>query len=180
MECSVIKNKEDIRLIKAQLEQTNYRDYVLFTLGINTGIKLQDLLVLKFEDVFDGNNVQSIIVIRDKSYFLHKVVQQILQKFRNKLGNDFNHSDYMFASQKGKEPIDRSHVYRILNNSAKKLNINVNLGTQSLRKTYGYHFYNDGGDLNQLRVILGQSSCNITLKYINIEKEPFDAKKFFL
>lgn len=180
MKSNVIKNKKDIQSIKDYLKKTNYRDYVLFTLGINTGLKLKDLLMLKFNDVFDENYVFREIKVDNQTICLHKNIQQILIHYKELIGDQYDKTYYIFASRKGKEPIDRSHVYRILNNCAKELNIHVNLGTQSMRKTFGYHFYREGGDIKILRDKLGHPSCQATLKYLEIQRDTFDIQNFYL
>lgn len=177
-----IKDVLVIEQMKNDLKGSNYRDYLLFLLGINTGIRLSELLSLKFNNIFREDSIENHLLIDNKHYYLHANVKTALIEYKNLQGENYNSEHYLFASQKGHAPIDRSHVYRILSNSATRLNLNLNISTQSLRKTFGYHYYCRGGDINKLRLIFGHPSCKKTMKYIEIEqeKEQFDFKKFFL
>ena len=55
-----IKDIEQINAMKAILQKHSQRDLLLFVLGINTGIKISDLLFLKVEDVWDGTTNERI------------------------------------------------------------------------------------------------------------------------
>jgi len=46
-----IRDKNKIQEMKAILKRQNYRDYLLFDLGINIGLRISDLLQLKVKDV---------------------------------------------------------------------------------------------------------------------------------
>ena len=48
-----LRTKADIEKIKAALKERNIRDYALFTLGINTGLRVSDLLRLRVKDVVE-------------------------------------------------------------------------------------------------------------------------------
>ena len=50
----------------------------------------------------------------------------------------------LFASRKGCGPITRQQAYRILNNAAGSIGIKEQIGTHSLRKTFGYHAFQAG------------------------------------
>ncbi|KXS48513.1 MAG: integrase family protein, partial [Halanaerobium sp. T82-1] len=57
-----IRDKDKIEEIKNILRQQSYRNYILFVLGINTGLRISDMLKLKVEDVRN----KSHIVIREQ------------------------------------------------------------------------------------------------------------------
>ena len=52
-----IRDIEQIRKMKDYLITRNYRDYLLFILGINTGLRISDLLNLKVSDVKDKYHI---------------------------------------------------------------------------------------------------------------------------
>ena len=70
--------------------------------------------------------------------------------------------------------LDRSQVYRFLNEACKQLGITANVGTHTMRKSFGYHFYKKYNDVALLQKILNHSSPAITLRYIGIAQEEID------
>ena len=70
--------------------------------------------------------------------------------------------------------LDRSQVYRMLNEACKEVGIDVNIGTHSMRKSFGYHHYNQFKDVAMLQMIFNHSSPQITLRYIGINQDEID------
>ncbi|MCG4734451.1 hypothetical protein L0M92_12650, partial [Casaltella massiliensis] len=68
-----IKNIEDINKIKKYLKSKNLRNYLIFVMGINTGIKTCQILNLKIEDILDyNNNIRDSISINGIEYDITK------------------------------------------------------------------------------------------------------------
>ena len=70
--------------------------------------------------------------------------------------------------------LDRSQVYRFINRACKNLGIEANVGTHTMRKTFGYHHYKQYKDVVILQKIFNHSSQSITLRYIGIEQDDID------
>lgn len=81
----------------------------------------------------------------------------------------------LFASRKGHKPITRQQAYRILNDAARAIGIKEQIGTHSLRKTFGYHAFQAGVDITRIQTLLNHSSPSVTLAYIGITREELDA-----
>ena len=82
--------------------------------------------------------------------------------------------DYIFQSRKGaNKPITRVQAYRILNSSAQKIGLEE-IGTHTLRKTFGYHFYNQTKDIALLQELFNHSAPSVTLRYIGINQDKID------
>ena len=80
-------------------------------------------------------------------------------------------NDYLFKSRKSKiKPITRVQAYNILRKIANKYKLE-NIGTHTLRKTFGYHFYSKTHDVALLMNIFNHSDPKITLRYIGIEQD---------
>ena len=79
----------------------------------------------------------------------------------------------LFLGKKHKR-LDRSQVYRFLNEVCEDLNIKANIGTHTMRKTFGYFFYQQFNNVALLQKILNHSSPSITLRYIGIAQEEID------
>ncbi len=83
--------------------------------------------------------------------------------------------EYLFKSREGvNKPISRSAAYKILNKAALAVGLEENIGTHTLRKTFGYHFYKQTKDVALLQEILNHSSPKITLRYIGINQDQMD------
>ena len=159
-----IRSKETIAQFKNELLHKSYRDYILFVIGINTGLRISDILQLKVADVRGTH-----IVITEKKTNKHKrfYINEQLRKELNKYIEIMNNDDYLFQSRKGDKSITRVQAYRILNQVANKLELDE-VGCHTLRKTFGYHLYQQYKDVAILQDIFNHSSPSVTLRYIGI------------
>jgi site-specific recombinase XerD len=167
-----IRNAKDIKIIKEKLLESSVRDYMLFNIGINTGLRISDMLHLKAIDV---RNQQYLTIIEQKTSKKKKILlRNPLIKEINKYIIEMKDNDYLFQSRKGdNKPITRQQAYRILNDAAEYLNIKE-IGTHTLRKTFGYHFYKKTNDIALLMELFNHSSQSITLRYIGINQDSMD------
>ncbi|SER33794.1 Phage integrase family protein [Gracilibacillus ureilyticus] len=166
-----IKEIDQINQIKQLLFHHSKRDYVFFTVGINTGLRLNDLLHLKVSHVWDGQQMKDFIFLRDTDppYYLNHNIKNATKSYLE--CNNLQMDHYLFKSQKSELPITRQQAYRIINHAAKEIGITENVGTHTLRKTFGYHAYKKGVAISLLQKILHHSSTLETLEYLGIEKE---------
>ena len=175
-----IKDLEKITAMKKVLRAQNSRNYLLFTMGINTGLRISDLLSFNVQDVNDGKEkIREKITIQEqktgkrKQFMLNTNTRKALQEhiFQQKL----QPGDYLFQSRKGdNQPISRVQAWNILNQAARTVGITSNIGTHTLRKTFGYHAYQNGTDITLLQKVFNHSSPAITLRYIGITQEEID------
>ena len=171
-----IRNREKIEEIKSVLLENGIRDLLLFTMGINTGLRISDLLKLTVADVKDKSHVE---LKEQKTGKIKRFpIQQSLQQLLNDYIKNKPVNEYLFKSRnhsKGSRPITRVMAYEILNNACSKCGIKDKIGTHTLRKTFGYHYYQKTHDIALLQKILNHSSPSITLRYIGIEQDNIDA-----
>ncbi|MEK4443973.1 MULTISPECIES: tyrosine-type recombinase/integrase [Niallia] len=167
-----IKEIESINAIKEVLRKQSQRDLLLFVLGINTGIRVSDLLALKVRDVRDASGIKEFLYLRDsdevKAYYLNSKVHIELEKYLAE--HEFEEDEFLFKSQKNNQPITRQQAYRIINKAAKLVGISGKIGMHTLRKTFGYHAYRKGIAISLLMHVYNHTSRSETLKYIGIEK----------
>ncbi|MBC1235216.1 site-specific integrase [Listeria booriae] len=168
-----IRDRDTITEIKRYLLVKNQRDYILFFLGINVGLRISDLLRLKVKDI-RGNH----IVIREQKTNKQKKIL-IPKEVKKALGMyviDLEDQDYLFRSQKGiNRPITRITAYRILKELQEKFGLG-NTGTHTLRKTFGYHFYIQFKDVVALQKIFNHKDQKETLIYIGIQQDELDSR----
>ena len=183
MEVNPIKNLKDIEKIKRYLlKMDNKRNYCLFVVGINVGLRISDLLSLKLDDVFNFKEwtaKDEFVIKEQKTDKLRKVklnssAKDAIELYINSL-NVFSEKDFLFPSQKKGYNLKYQSVNQMINVWMKDCRIKGNYASHSLRKTFAYHLYMNNADnpmiLPYLMKILNHSSQSITLRYIGIEKE---------
>ncbi|MBU8906881.1 site-specific integrase [Desertibacillus haloalkaliphilus] len=167
-----IRDVEDIREIKEYLLHRSYRDYFLFTFGINSGLRISDILPLRVMDVVHTEHLR---IRENKTGKTRKIkMTSSLRTEIDKYTRAMADSDYLFPSRKGDRPITRVQAWHIINKAAKAANIEGAIGTHTLRKTFGYHFYQQHKDVALLQQIFGHSSPSVTLRYIGINDDMMD------
>ncbi len=169
-----IRSKKQVDAVKKCLRGQSLRDYLLFVLGINSGLRISDLLKLTVKDV----QGQDRISIREqktgklKDFPLCDSCKKAISEY---LKTTKVADGYLFTSRKGKnKPITRIQAYRILSEAAKTVGITESIGTHTLRKTFGYHAYVNGTDVTRIQKLLNHSAPSVTLAYIGITKEELD------
>lgn len=191
-----IKSMDDIFMIsKYLIKQERYRDNMLFIVGINFGLRVSDLRMLRFSNIINDNLTfkNSFAVFekktrstrkRKKNRYItinHAVVESVKLYLEHTEGVCL--SDFMFRSEsnRGKnknEPLSTKSIDRILKGIVFDLNLNVKVSTHTLRKTFCYHqmvmSHNDTRKLLLLQKMLNHSSPAQTLDYIGITSEEID------
>jgi len=167
-----IKDKEKIQRVKEVLLHQSYRNYFLFVFGINSGLRISDIIHLK---VLDVKNVDYLKVCERKTNKIRRIkMTSTLRNEINKYICNMPDSDYLFPSRKGRQPISRVQAWKIINDAAREVGINDAIGTHTLRKTFGYHFYQKTKDAAILQKIFGHASPSVTLRYIGISEDMID------
>ncbi|MCQ6530738.1 site-specific integrase [Bacillus mycoides] len=166
-----IRNIETLKDIEEFLKE-NQRNHIMFLLGIYTGLRVSDILKLRVKDV-SGENHLVIKEMKTKKYKrvkINPILKKCLKKYiTNKPGND-----YLIKSRKGKnKPISRTQAYRILKEVANEFNLDE-IGTHSMRKTFGYHYYKQTKDIATLQRLFNHSTPEYTLRYIGLDQDTLD------
>lgn len=150
-----IRDKKALETMKKLLRASSLRDYCLFVLGINSGLRISDLLTLKVSDVLnDKGKIKDRITIREKKtkklkdFPLGETSRKAIKEYLDTMNKD--PSQALFASRKGGRSITRQQAYRILNDAARAIGIKEKIGTHSLRKTFGYHAFQAGVDITRI------------------------------
>ncbi|MEC2074841.1 tyrosine-type recombinase/integrase [Metabacillus fastidiosus] len=176
-----IRDKQQLDDMKWALKRhCSERDYILFILGCETGLRVGDLLKLK---------VKQIVELKSKKQRILKVTEGKTQKIRDiHIGNCFDEifkyasqleSEWLFPSRKGDKAISPTQAYRQLNKGAEFAGVK-SVGDHTLRKTFGYWVYKATKDVAMLQGILNHRHLSITLRYIGItEEETNNALKTF-
>lgn len=172
MECvDAIKYNKQITLMKDYLYKQSLRDYLFFVMGINTGIRINEMLQIKVKEVLEENgHIKEYYNSgpEDQFIYLNKNVQLAIIAYIK--AENLKHEDFLFKSRKSNMPISRQQAYRIINNSANEVGITGKIGTHTLRKTYGYHAYKKGIAISLLQRVFNHKTPAETYRYIGIDK----------
>lgn len=166
-----IRSKEQLEDMKWSLKKwCGQRDYILFLIGINTGLRVGDLLKLK---VVDLKRKKRVVIKEGKTAKKRTLnLSNIYDEIQAYI--DSVDSEWLFPSRKGDKPISTTQAYRQLNKAAEMVDIEDGVGTHTMRKTFGYWFYKQTKDVAKLQSILNHSHPEITLTYIGITDEEIE------
>lgn len=175
-----IRSENQIKQIKGNLyRQKNPRDYLIFVFGINSGLRIGDILSLKLADVKDHKgNLRDYLTIKEqktgktRKVFFNKQIKEALNYYIKKTGI-FNLDQYLFTNEKSKEnkPITRVRAYQLINKWCKDVGLDCKVGGHTLRKTWGYQARKQGISIERINEKLGHRSVIVTKRYIGITQE---------
>ena len=166
-----IRSKQQIIQVEEYLAKKSKRNRLIFVLGTNSGLRVSDILNLNVSDVRNKTHIE--IKEQKTNKFKKFPINDKLKKLIQEFIKDKEDDEPLFLSQKQKR-LDRSQAYRMLNEACKAVGITVNIGTHSMRKSFGYHHYKQFKDVAMLQMIFNHSNPKITLRYIGIEQDEID------
>ena len=159
-----LKNKEEIKILDSYFKQQNSRNHLLFNLGINTPMRVNQLVKLKVRDVLDKEEITVIVGRKVISFPLGKKLQKLIKDYCLNKSSD----DFLFKSLRIKrsyKAITENQVNKIIKNASQECNLN-NIGGSSLRKTFAYFYYERTKDIRSLMKLLNHHDQYFTLQYI--------------
>lgn len=145
---------------------------MMFMLGIYSGLRISDILRLRVRDVKDKDYIylREKKTGKEKRFIINDELKGMLKEYTEKK-NDY---EYMFLSPEGNNrPISRQQAYNVLNEAAEHFGLDA-IGTHTLRKTWGYHTYQQTKDIVAIQEILNHSDISITKRYIGINQDTKD------
>lgn len=176
-----LRDPRQIAAIKAILRGQNLRDAAWFVLGINTGLRVGDLLRLTVTDVrISPSRWRDRVSVREqktgkvKDFPLSETARKALQEYLS-TRPEAAPSDPLFPSRKWGQPLSRKAAWAVLQRAAKMAGVTDAIGTHSMRKTFRYWAFKSGADLALIQSMLNHSSPATTLAYIGITRDDRDA-----
>lgn len=167
-----IRDLEKINEIKNKLRAKSDRNLIMFVLGIYTGLRISDILKLKVSDVKDQEYIRLTEkkTGKDKLIYINSQLKKELKTYIQEKNNE----EYLLKSREGSnKPISRTMAYIILREIAKECGLK-NIGSHSLRKSFGYHTYERTKDVASLMIIFNHTDQATTLRYIGKDQDSID------
>ena len=175
------RDPDDIAYIKNRLLENHlYRDYCLFVVGINIGLRISDLSRLKWSDVLkptgkfkDHVDIYEKKTGKFKRFKLNDSAKEALSIWLENIPISPK-PEYIFYTRSNKEGfMNRKTAERILKREAGYVGV-ANIGTHSLRKTFGYHLNKAGVPISVIMKMFNHSSEMITMRYLGIAQDEMD------
>ena len=180
-----ITTTEKVLDMQDYLKYYNYRNYVLFLVGVTTGYRAGDLVKLKVRDIKEAIRRKEFTILEGKkknsknireknrkprSVELIPGVEKILKEYIK----DKKDYEYIFQSRKGtNKHIGVQAVSNILKKAGEYFGLH-DITAHSMRKTYAYKLYIESGrDIVLVKELLGHSSIEETKKYIGLDREHY-------
>lgn len=150
------------------------RMFLLFEIGINTGLRISDMIRLRKKNVC-GEWIETVEKKTGKTTRipLNVRIREIIQD----RCRDMEPDDYLFPSRKKREigcvqqPMTRRNAYNDIRRIATMFSLGDHIGCHTLRKTFGYWHYKQNKDLEILRQWFNHTSQMVTLRYIGMDED---------
>lgn len=174
-----IMDRDKLDAMADYLYNKNKRDYVMFEIGINLGIRVTDFTkqrVYFYRQACEKGYID-FTPSKTKRYGkkVHLPISEDMNALIRSYIKDKDDNEWMFPSRKtlnGEQiSITRQQVTRILDEAAREVGIKENIGAHSMRKTFGYWHYKYNNDIRMLMEIFNHSSEAVTLRYIGVSNE---------
>ena len=167
-----IREEKDVKAIKKYLAD-NPRDLLLFTLGINNGLRTGDLLRIIVKELRYLKPGETLTITEGKTekknmLMVNKAVYEAMKRYVEQLKPQDD--DYLFASRRTKKPLTIQAVNNYVKAWCRAINLKGNYGAHSLRKTFGYiqrTRYNVGFEILAKR--FNHASPAMTMRYLGIQ-----------
>lgn len=175
MKVEPITEAKHLKSIKRLLSDSP-RDKLLFVAGINSGLRVQDLLSLKVEDLLEKKEGDRVLIKEKKTgkenvFIVNKEILSAFQEYVDAIVPDPEH--YLFKSRKGVNyPLTTHRVTKLVKAWCASINLKGNHGAHTLRKTWCYaQRTRFGVSWEVISKRLNHSSPAITRRYLGVKEE---------
>ncbi len=159
-----IKDEGTLEKFKEVLRTYDDKYYIMFEIGVGTGLQLQDILKFKIKDIVDKQSISVTIGTKNikRTFNIPKNVQDIIKEYTKDKDPD---SYLILGHASSSQPLSREQAYRVFKSAGKSIGIS-SIGAQTMRKTFAWHYYKETGDIYYLQNLFNHASPSITYRYI--------------
>ena len=184
-----IRSYTDFKMMQDYfLDKHRVRDWALWTVGVSLGLRISDLLSLKFENVLekDGKTFRPRIKIYEiktgklNDILITESVVDALTKYCEAIKWQFDLNDYIFFSHKTGGKMYEEHGWRIINQAGKDLRLPIHISSHTMRKSFANIVacmdtsIIDMNSITKIQGLLNHSSQASTMKYLGVYKDMYD------
>ena len=179
-----IRDRKKIAQIKNLLRgQHRYRDLLLFVIGINTALRISDLLQLQLNQFVDAERrIKSRFWIKEQkrgkrheiaiNQSMKTALEEYIEAYPYRIKETEN---FLFFNPRTMQAIKRGQAWKFITAICDEVGLRGNYGTHSLRKIWGYHARMQGVDLALIMYKLNHNSIAYTKRYLGITDDELQA-----
>ena len=159
-----IKDEETLEKFKAKLREMDDKYYIMFEIGVGTGLQLQEILKFKNKDIRGKDSIEANIGTKNikRTFMIPSDLKEIIGKYTE--GKD-PEAYLILGHASSPAALSREQAYRALKSAGKSLGL-TSIGAQTMRKTFAWRYYKATGDIYYLQNLLNHASPSITYRYI--------------
>ncbi len=179
MKVEPIRSMKDLSKIRKLLKEKP-RDLLLLNLGVNSGLRVQDLLSLRVRQLRNVGLGDRVVIVERKTkkqnlFLVNKLILSSLRAYFEAFP-EAQDDDFVFKSRKGRNyPLTTYAVTQMVQRWCDSIGLKINAGAHSLRKTFCWMqrtVY--GTSWEQICERLNHASPAITRRYLGIKKEEIE------
>ena len=136
---SPIKDEETLKKFKEALREVDDKYYILFEIGVGTGMQLQEILKFKNKDIRGKDKIEASIGTKNikRTFTIPKDLKEIINNYTEGKDPDA----YLIQGHASSSaPLSREQAYRVFKSVGKEMGLN-SIGAQTMRKTFAWRYY---------------------------------------
>ena len=169
------------RIIEWFEQKYSQRDALLFRFGINVGLRVKDILSIRYDQIYtsDGAFREHLIIKegktgRNKAVLLNRNIRKHLNIYIADRPALRRENGYIFYSSRNPDrPVHVTQVWRNFKNVEYAMALD-NFAPHSMRKTFAWHLFKATGDIRTVQQALGHVDPKTTMLYIGLDQIEVD------
>lgn len=184
-----IRSYDDFTAIQQYyLDAGRIRDWAMWTIGVSLGLRISDLLSLRFGNIIDNDKKTfkpRIQIYEQKTGKLNNIlitesVIDAITKYLDSIKWEFDLDGFLFPSRKTKGKMYEECGWRILSEAGKALNLPLVIGSHTMRKSFANiaacvdKSCIDMNAITKVQGLLNHSDQRVTMRYLGSYQTMFD------
>lgn len=184
-----IRSYDDFKAIQQYfIDRNNTRDWALWTVGVSLGIRISDLLSLRWKCVLENDkktfrtriNIYEIKTGKVNNCLITESVQTALKTYLESISWDIDLEGYIFESKKTGGKMREEYGWKIISDAGKAVGLPLNIGSHTMRKSFANivacvdKSSVDMNSITKIQGLLNHGDQKVTMRYLGTYQEMFD------